>query len=371
MKDEVRVFIAPHEFQEYLGSCDRRVALASRIEARTSARVGKVAGIVRGDFFVPDDPGVELAFVRLRETKDTTEGENALDGQVRISWVPWSLYEDVQQYCDDEGIGPDDELFDVEKDWLGKLIKRASDNAAVATGNPDYEHITSHDFRAFYATHMVRRLGVDKHVVMEMGGWGSEKAIEPYLASSLPGDLQDALVRAGATEKDIETPQRQDALGEILEHLRKIETALELDTVVDDVGELSLSEVRKLKQTAEGLDENSDPDETEASSLNEFMGVMSPVGVACYGAVIGAHRSVTRASVEQRAMAADPVALSPTVGAVVYSMALMLLFLATMTVSGSVESIHTAAVAFGAVIGSGQFDFETPAAQEFQARSKP
>jgi hypothetical protein len=281
MENEVRVFIAPHEFQTYLGSCDRRVALASRIEARTSARVGKVAGITRRDFFVPDDPGVELAFLRLRETKDTTEGENVLDGQVRISWLPWSLYEDVQQYCDDEGIGPDDELFDIGKDWLGKLIKQAAEDAAVATGNPDYEHIRSHDFRAFYATHMIRRLGVDKHVVMEMGGWGSEKAIEPYLASSLPRDLQDSLVRAGAVEKDVGTPQRQDALGEILERMRKIETALELDTVVDDVGDLSLSEVRKLKQTAEGLDEDSEEDETKPSSLNEFMGVMSPAGVGC------------------------------------------------------------------------------------------
>lgn len=174
IEDEVRVFMAPHEFQEYLGSCDRRVALASRIEARTSARVGKVAEITRGDFFVPDDPGLELAFVR---------------------------------------------------------------------GKP--------------------------------------------------------------------------------------------------------------------------------KSLNEFLSVTSPAVVACYGAAIGAHQSVKRVDVERRAMAADPVALSPTAGAVVYSMALLLLFLATMTAFGSVESIHTAAVAFGAVIGSGQFAFDTPAAQEFQASSKP
>lgn len=360
MEDEVRVFMAPHELQTYLDSCDRRVGLAARIEARTSARVGKVAKVRRKDFFVPDDPGVELAFVRLRGTKDTTEEENVLDGQVRISWVPWSLYEDIQQYCDDEGIGPDDELFDIGKDWLGKLIKQAAEDAAIATGNPDYEHIRSHDFRAFYATHMIRRLGVDKHVVMEMGGWGSEKAIEPYLASSLPGDLQDALVRAGATEKDIEAPRRQDALGEILERLRKIETALELDTVVDDVGELSLSEVRKLKQTADDVEENSEADETKPSSLNEFLSVTSPAVVALYGAAISAHRSVKRASVERRAMAADSAALSPTLGAAVYSMALLLLFLTTMTLSGSIESINTVAVAFGAAIGTRQFDFDTP-----------
>ncbi len=367
---EVRVFMAPSELQTYLQSCQRRIAIGARIEARTSARRGIVVGLERRDFFIPDHPDVDLAFVRLRETKDPTEGENALNGQVRISWVPWSLYEDIQQYCDDEGIGPDEEIIDIGYRQYGNLIEDAAKDAAVATGNSDYEHIRSHDFRAFYATHMIRRLGVDKHVVMEMGGWGSEKAIEPYLASSLPRDLQDSLVRAGAVEKDVGTPQRQDALGEILERLTKIETALELDTVVDDVGEISLSEVRKLKQTAEGLDENSEADETKPSSLNEFMGVMSPAGVACYGALIGAHRSVTRASVERRAMATDPVALSPTLGAAVYSMALLLLFLATMTASGSVESIDIVAVAFGAVIGSGQFDFDTPAGQEFQTRFK-
>jgi len=95
-----------------------------------------------------------------------------------------------------------------------------------------------------------------------------------------------------------------------------------------------------------------------------------PVIVACYGAAIGAHRSVKRVAVERRAITSDPVALSPTLGAAVYSMALLLLFLATMTVPGSVESINTVAVAFGAVIGLGQFDFDTPARQGFRTSSK-
>lgn len=357
MKKEVRVFIAPHEFQTFLDSCDRRIALASRIEARTSARRETVANIERGDFFVPNNPDVELAFVRLQGTKDSTEGENALDGQVRISWVPWPLYEDVQQYCDDEGIGPNDEIFGIGKDWLGELVKRAAEDAAVATGNSDYRHIRTHDFRAYYATHMIRRLGVDKHVVMEMGGWSSEKAIEPYLASSLPGDLQDSLVRAGAVEKDIEAPQRQDALGEILERLSAIETALELDAVVDNVGELSLSEVQKLKQTAEGLDEKSEEDTTKPSSLNKFMSMTSPAVVAYYGAAIAGRRSMRRIWKERREMAADPVAPTPAVGATVYSITLLVLFITTMTITGVLASTDTAAIALGALIGSRQFDF--------------
>lgn len=350
--------MAPHELQTFLDSCDRRVRLGALIEARTSARVGKVVKLRRNDFFVPDNPDVELAFVRLRETKDTKEGENALDGQTRISWVPWSLYEDVQRYCDDEGIGPNDEIFDIGKKWLGDLIREAAEDAAVAAGNSDYEHIRSHDLRAYYATHMVRRLGVDKHIVMEMGGWGSEKAIEPYLASPLPGDLQDALVRAGAVERDIETPQRQDALGEILERIRSIEKALELDTVVDDVSDLSLSEVNKLKQSAEKLDEEPKGDDTKPSSLNKFMGLTSPAAIMCYGTVSGAQHSMKRADKERRAMDADPIAPSPIAGATVYSSALFVFFIVIMVTTGTIASIDTAAAALGGVIGSLQFDFD-------------
>jgi len=41
--------------------------------------------------------------------------------------------------------------------------------------------LTTHDNRAYYATNMIRRLGVDKEIVKSMGGWSSDKAIEPYL----------------------------------------------------------------------------------------------------------------------------------------------------------------------------------------------
>lgn len=206
MDEEVRVYMAPYEYETFLNHCDRRERLASRIIGESSPRIGKTASLIRDDFFVPDDPRVELAFVRLRETKDSTEGENALGGKTRVSWVPWDLFEEVQQYCDDEGIEGGDEIFSITADWLGKQIKKAAEATAVATGDSDYNYIRSHDLRAYYATNMVRRLGVGIEVVMEMGSWDSRKAIKPYLASPLPRDLQDGLARAGVTQKDVPTP---------------------------------------------------------------------------------------------------------------------------------------------------------------------
>ncbi|MDZ5811487.1 hypothetical protein U4E84_09025 [Halorubrum sp. AD140] len=94
LQKETRVFLSMHELQTYLDSCPRRVRIAARIEARASPRIGIVVQLKRKDFYVPDHPDVNIAFVRLRGTKDTRKEESAHGGQFRIFWVPWSLYED-------------------------------------------------------------------------------------------------------------------------------------------------------------------------------------------------------------------------------------------------------------------------------------
>lgn len=75
MTKEVRVFMAEHEYETYLNHCPRRTRLGARIMGETGPRRGITVELTPNDFFVPDAPDVELAFVKLRETKDTTEGE--------------------------------------------------------------------------------------------------------------------------------------------------------------------------------------------------------------------------------------------------------------------------------------------------------
>jgi len=43
MDEEVRVYMAPYEYETYLDHCDRRERLASRIIAESSPRIGKTA----------------------------------------------------------------------------------------------------------------------------------------------------------------------------------------------------------------------------------------------------------------------------------------------------------------------------------------
>ncbi|MFC4541464.1 site-specific integrase [Halosolutus amylolyticus] len=359
MEKRVRVYLAPHEYETYLDHCERRTRLGSRIIGESSPRIGKTVELRRNDFFVPDDPNVNIAFVRLRETKDTTEGENALGGKTRISWVPWDLYEEVQQYCEDNGIGGDDKIFDITSKRLGDLIKEAAEATAIATGNEDYRHITSHDFRAFYATNMVRRLGVDIETVMEMGSWGSRKAIEPYLASPLPRDLQNDLARAGVLERDVPVPPQLDEFGEILARLEKIERALDLDRVVDDVRDLTTSEVRALKHHVEEAETKSDQREFEATrSLNEFVNSVTLIGAATVWSGLALDRTVTRITREYNAMNATTAALTPVAGSSAYTIGLLAVILPLMVMSGTIISLDVIAAATGGVLGSTQFEFQ-------------
>lgn len=366
MDEEVRVYMAPYEYETYLDHCDRRERLASRIIAESSPRIGKTAKLVRDDFFVPDDPRVELAFVRLRETKDTTEGENTLGGKTRVSWVPWDLYEEVQQYCDDEGIEGDDAIFNITADWLGKQIKKAAEATAVATGDSDYEHLRSHDLRAYYATNMVRRLGVNIEVVMEMGSWDSRKAIEPYLASPLPRDLQDELARAGVVQKDVPAPPRQDEFGKILARLEQIERALDLRGVVD-VSDLTKSDVQTLKKRLDTEEETVEKEEFESTKpLSDFLNAATPSTAVALGTIVAARESLTRVRYERESMEATSAEPSPVAGAAAYVLGLLLVLAPIVISTGGVLSPDIAAATLGGVVGSTRFDFDAPGTRQIK-----
>ena len=360
MKKEVRVYAAPHEYDTYLEHCPRRTRLASRIMGETSPRRGITVELTPNDFFVPDAPDVELAFVKLRETKDTTEGENALGGKTRISWVPWDLYEEVQQYCEDEGIEDDELIFDIGGKQLKKLIMKAAEATAIATGNQDYEHLRPHDFRAYYATNMVQRLNVDIETVMAMGGWGSRKAIDPYLAKPLPRDLQDDLASAGVVQKDVPAPQRQDKLGQILDRLDQIERALDLQDVVE-VRDLTRSDIHAIKEQVENEATAAEKQDFEKkTSLNDFLNAATPGSAMALGVIASASEALDRLRYERSAMADTATAPSPVGGAAAYALGLLLVLTPIMISSGAVFSPDVTATAVGGIIGSIRFDFDNP-----------
>ena len=194
------------ELKEFCGRCSEEPALLAEFQSRTSPRIGKATSVLRNQVFVPEDPDVEIAVVSLRNTKDTREEGG---GKNRYSWVPWPLYEKIEDFCERKQIGPQDEIFSLEPDTYRDKFRNTREELAEVTGNEDWLKVQSHDFRRYFATNSYHRLGLDKDLVMYMGGWANEASIEPYLDVFLPVDIQNRLFDAQPyTFTDQKVPHR-------------------------------------------------------------------------------------------------------------------------------------------------------------------
>lgn len=251
-------------FRKHATQYDERAGIASRIMARSSPRRGVAVDLERGDFFLPQRDGIEIAFVELGKTKDTTEGETVEGGGWRLSWVPISLYHDIQDYCDRNGIGENDQLFpDIQKKRLGDIIKEAGKYTARQTGKEGYADITSHDMRRFFATHMLRHEGVDIDIVMAMGGWSNRKSMDPYLRTPLEEDIQTELAKAGVLEVELEE-EPKSWKQKVEKRLRRIENALRIQDAPIDLADFTPSELDALVEKAKA-EQNGDD-----SSIDKF-----------------------------------------------------------------------------------------------------
>jgi len=203
-----RAYISPYELDQYKQFAPKRVRLAARIMGRTSPRIGKTAKLRRSDFFVPESDNIVIPFVDLRDTKDTrdvdvnAEVKEMIGGRHRYSWCPRDLFDEVHNYCERDGIGPDEQIFDVQKKRLGDLVSNTADALADESGDPCWQAVTSHTFRVFFATNGYYRIGIGKKFLMEMGSWKSEEAMDPYFEHPLPVDIQNHLAERGIIDAD-------------------------------------------------------------------------------------------------------------------------------------------------------------------------
>jgi hypothetical protein len=178
--------------------------------------------------------------------------------------VPISLYHDIQDYCDRNGIGENDQLFpDIQKKRLGDIIKEAAEYTARQTGKEGYADITSHDMRRFFATHMLRHEGVDIDIVMAMGGWSNRKSMDPYLRTPLEEDIQTELAKAGVLEVELEE-EPKSWKQKVEKRLRRIENALRIQDAPIDLADFTPSELDALVEKAKA-EQNGDD-----SSIDKF-----------------------------------------------------------------------------------------------------
>lgn len=265
LSDSYRLYMTESEYETSVESApDRETRLAMRIIGECSPRIGLTVDIERGYFYIPSDEDVEIVFLDVRGAKDTTEDDT---GGERITWVPMDLYEEIIEHCKRNNISEDEQIFSVDTEQMRNKIKRAGSNAANK-GDDDFNHLTPHDLRAYYATNMLRRKNVDKEIVKAMGGWGSDKAIQPYLDVALPRDIQDELARNQMVEPDVPTPPMVEGLEAVYKEIRELREQISVSEIQKD-HDLSIEDIKQVQKQVEGIDNGNS--ETELTSLGSFM----------------------------------------------------------------------------------------------------
>jgi integrase len=96
-----------------------------------------------------------------------------------------------------ESIAPDAPLVDLTERGVRAVVKRTADYAAAATGDDDFRYVSSHDFRRRFAQRLLVDRQMNPRVMMQVGGWDSFQAIEPYLNAPTPEVVNAAFADAG------------------------------------------------------------------------------------------------------------------------------------------------------------------------------
>jgi integrase len=130
--------------------------------------------------------------VRVPEGKDTTGN----GGKPRDAYLPTDVERSLQQYQNAENIAPRDPYVDLTERGVRAAVKRTAKAAAEETGDDDFRHVSSHDLRRRFAQRLLVDENMNPRVVMQIGGWDSFQAIEPYLNAPTPDVVDDAFEEA-------------------------------------------------------------------------------------------------------------------------------------------------------------------------------
>lgn len=131
--------------------------------------------------------------LRVPEGKDTTGN----GGKPRDAYLPSDVEGTIHRYQNAAEIDRDEPLIDLSERGVRAAVKRTAERAAEETGDEDFRHVSSHDLRRRFAQRLLVDEQVNPRVVMQVGGWDSFQAIEPYLNSPTPDVVNEAFEEAG------------------------------------------------------------------------------------------------------------------------------------------------------------------------------
>jgi len=115
--------------------------------------------------------------LRVKAGKDTSGN----GGKPRDAYLPDGVERDLQRFQNEHNIAPKDPYIDLSQPGVRAVVRRTAARAAEATGDNDFEKVSTHDLRRRFAQRLLVDEQMNPRVVMAVGGWDSFAAIEPYL----------------------------------------------------------------------------------------------------------------------------------------------------------------------------------------------
>jgi integrase len=115
--------------------------------------------------------------LRVEAGKDTSGN----GGKPRDAYLPDTVERDLQRYQNEHNIPPKDPFIDLKQPGVRAVVRRTAARAADATGDEDFQKVSTHDLRRRFAQRLLVDEQMNPRVVMAVGGWDSFAAIEPYL----------------------------------------------------------------------------------------------------------------------------------------------------------------------------------------------
>jgi len=189
--DEYKVWLTDRELRALRRQASPRDKLIIDLGAYVGLRAFEIPQIKPKHVDRTDDG--EHYRLRVPQGKDTANGQ----GKPRNAYLPADVEERIYTYTNDTDRGRDEQLIQLSTRSVRDVVKRTAQAAAEATGNPDYEYVSSHDLRRRFAQRLLVEKQMNPRVVMAVGGWDSFEAIEPYLTEPTPDKINDAFDAAG------------------------------------------------------------------------------------------------------------------------------------------------------------------------------
>ena len=156
LSNQMRVYMNPNDYRTMIECAEsRRAEIAMRCMGEMGLRVSET-NFKMEDIRESSHQEVDIVFLTIYGKDSTGKSD---DGKRRDVWMPRNLYERLQMYQKNENLSDHHPILPFSTRTISRDVKESAKNAALKTGDEDYNYISCHDFRAYFATNMLLREG--------------------------------------------------------------------------------------------------------------------------------------------------------------------------------------------------------------------